>query len=122
MDQHPKRSRLDSDAETMLLYGTPPEEVRDWLCAQGVAAAEADEMLAGAFLQRTRELRARGIWDLAIPVPVCVFFAAAIVALWPPAYPYTMSRVIAIFILIEFYCIVRFIRGIAWLLGLLEHK
>ncbi len=113
MYQQGRPSPLATEAYARIQWGSPPDEIREWLYTEGLPTAEADAIVDGAVADRDIEFRKRGIREIIISLPILVLPIGAIALMW--ADRWNAGRGYALCGLIAFYGFWRFVRGLGWL-------
>ena len=54
------------EARARVMWGTPPDEIREWLRSQGLGPAEVDAVVSQCLRERAAEVRKAGLRDLVV--------------------------------------------------------
>jgi hypothetical protein len=76
------RTQAEHEARAKIFWGDPPDEVIKFLMRQGIAAAEAQELVGAMFLERAKTIRRNGVKKVIIGVTlICVPIVFVLVCL-----------------------------------------
>ncbi len=111
-DADPNLKSLAIEARARIIWGESPEQIREWLAANGLQKQDIDFVVELSSRERALEIRKMGLTDLAIGIPVAALGLAVTILLTNGREHFSTSRIVGAAILAALYGLWRTVRGI----------